>query len=204
MPSITPRITRLCAAAVVLTVTMLTSFPAAAAVVMRIDTENNVFYMEGTDSGNARFEPNPIDPSFSTYDLQFLHTFATQPSASASITNTPQNLFVQGATLPISGGNMNMIRSTFSDAYVFIDLSASSDITTLTGKGSSETVSYASLPAADQALFESMIGQTMSLTTGTGYSPISVQAVPEPSVCITAVAGLAAGGYSLFHLRKRG
>ncbi len=64
-------------------------------------------------------------------------------------------------------------------------------------------MSYASLPSVNQTLFESMIGQTMPLTVGTGYSPISVQAVPEPSICVLSLAGLACGGYSMFRRPKR-
>jgi hypothetical protein len=164
-----------------------------ASLTMRIDTENNFFYMEGSDTGNG------FDFGFGSFDLQFYHRFAIQPSQSASITTTPQNLFVQGTTLPISGGNMNMIRGTPS--YVFIDLSADSDITALTGRGPSEIVSYASLPALDQALFESMIGQTFELTIGSGYSDIAVEAVPEPSTY--ALLALAAAGIGAQLWRRR-
>jgi hypothetical protein len=164
-----------------------------AALIMRIDADNDIFYIEGSDTGNG------VDFGFGSYDLQFKHDFATQPSASANVTPTPQNLFVQGATLPISSGNMNMIRPGSGPGYVFIDLSATNDITALTGKGPLETVSYAGLPTADQTLFEGMIGQTFSLSIGTGYSPMSVQAVPEPTAL-----GLTGGlTLSLLHLARR-
>lgn len=163
---------------------------ASAALIMRIDAANDLFYMEGSDTGAG-------DHSGPTYDVQFYYGFSTQPSATATITNTPQNLFVQGTTLPIFSGGMNMIRGNPNPNYVFMDLSALSDITTLTGKGPTETVSYAGLPPADQALFESMIGQSMSLTIGTGYSPISVQAVPEPAGLALTGAALALAGWTI-------
>lgn len=161
--------------------------PASAALIMRIDSANKFFSIDGSDTGNG------FDFGFGSYDLQFYYGFSTQPSANTTITNTPQNLFVQGATLPIQFGGMNMIRGNPSPSYVFIDLSATSDITTLTGKGPTETVSYAGLPAADQTLFESMIGQTMSLTIGTGYSPLRVEPVPEPTT-VTLLAAVVLGG----------
>lgn len=54
------------------------------ALTMRIDTENNFFYLEGSDFGNAHFTSDPVDPNLSTYDLQFFHALSSEPSASAS------------------------------------------------------------------------------------------------------------------------
>lgn len=159
-----------CATAICFSVATLAISSASAGLVMRIDTENNIFYIEGSDTGNA-------EDFGGEYSLQFLHYFSTGPSASFNITATPEDLFEEAATLPITAGNMNLVLAPPS--YVFIDLVASSDITSLTGKGSSVTVSYAGLPSADQTLFESMIGETMSRTIGSGYSPISVQAAPS-------------------------
>jgi hypothetical protein len=100
-----PRIIRILLSALALVYQVPRSV--SAGLIMRIDTENDFFYMEGSDTGNA-FQS---DPQFEVYSLQFLHEFATQPSASATITSAPQNLFVQATTLPITGGNMNMIRA---------------------------------------------------------------------------------------------
>ncbi|NDC63225.1 MAG: PEP-CTERM sorting domain-containing protein [Planctomycetia bacterium] len=45
------------------------------------------------------------------------------------------------------------------------------------------------------------VGQTATFDASTGY--VSITAVPEPSACAMALAGLAFGGYSLFRRRKR-
>lgn len=82
-------------------------------------------------------------------------------------------------------------------------------ITSLTGKGPSAAVSYAGLPAADIPVFESLIGKSLDLSMGTGYSPISVQAVPEPSPRVMGAVGIACAAWgarraSLARLRRAG
>jgi hypothetical protein len=44
-------------------------------------------------------------------------------------------------------------------------------------------------------------GQSASFNASTGF--ISITAVPEPSTCVMALAGLACGGYSIWRRRKR-
>lgn len=158
--------------------------PLHGALTMKIDVDNDLFYVEGSDSGNG------TDFGFGTYDVQFYYDFATEPSASTTISNSPRNLFNESGTISSSG--MNLIRNNGGLNYVFIDLSSNSDITTLSGKGPSGSISYAHLPTADQTLFESMIGQSMILSIGTGYSAMAVQAVPEPAT-IALLTGTLAG-----------
>lgn len=168
--------------------------PLHGALTMKIDLDNDLFYVEGSDSGNGFADAYG-------YSVQFYYGFATQPSASATISNAPQNLFNESGTISSSG--MNLIRGDNSPNYVFIDLySSSSDITTLSGKGPSGSISYAHLPTADQTLFESMIGQSMSLAIGTGYSAMAVQAVPEPAT-LALVTGTLAGLFCWLRRRRR-
>jgi hypothetical protein len=188
---------------------ILLARPAAAALVMRIDTISDTFFIEGTDTGSAQYYPdNPSDPQLGgTYFLQFIYYFPTAVPQSAVVTSNPQNFFVQATTLSMLG-QMNMITNSGQN-YVFMDLSsASSDITVLTGKGLSAAVSYAGLPAADIPLFESLIGTSLTLSTGTGYSSIavtaaSVSAVPEPPSWVLSAGGFAALGYGVWRRRKR-
>ena len=104
-------------------------------------------------------------------------------------------------------GHMYMVSNSGQD-YVFMDLfSSSGDITTLTGKGPSAAVSYAGLPAADSPLFESLIGETLVRSIGTGFSPISVQAVqtvPEIDPAgMGSVLALIGGGLGLLECRRK-
>ena len=174
---------------------------ASAGLVMRIDTASRTFFIDGSDTGNADyFEPDPGLPG--DYSLQFIHFFSTTVPQFGTITTSAQNLFVQGATLPMTG-HMYMV-SNSGQNYVFMDLfSGGGDITTLTGNGPSAAVSYAGLPAVDIPLFESLIGDTLDRSIGTGYSPISVQAIPEPSTCASLLGGLAVGGFVVFRRRRQ-
>lgn len=183
--------------------------PAAAALVMRIDTVNDTFFIEGSDTGNAQYQLfDPSDPQQGgTYFLQFIYYFPTAVPQSFGVTNTPQNFFAQAPTFSMYG-QMNMI-TNFGQNYVFMDLgSGSSDITALTGQGPSAAVSYAGLPAANIPLFESLIGTSLVLSTGTGYSSISVTgvpvtAVPEPATWVLPAGGFAALGFGVWRRRKR-
>jgi|LauGreDrversion4_2_1035121.scaffolds.fasta_scaffold50002_3 hypothetical protein len=183
--------------------------PAAAALVMRIDTVSDTFFIEGSDTGSAQYQPfDPSDPQQGgTYFLQFIYYFLTAVPQSFGVTNNPQNFFVQATTFSMFG-QMNMI-TNFGQEYVFMDLSSgSSDITALTGQGPSAAVSYAGLPAANIPLFESLIGTSLVLSTGTGYSSISVTgvpvtAVPEPATWVLPAGGFAALGFGVWRRRKR-
>jgi len=195
-------------AAAILGLTLLVR-PADAALVMRIDTVSDTFYIEGSDTGNAQYQLfDPSDPQQGgTYFLQFIYYFPTAVPQSWGVTTNPENFFVEATTFSIFG-QMNMI-TNFGQNYVFMDLSSgSSDITALTGQGPSAAVSYAGLPAANIPLFESLIGTSLVLSTGTGYSSISVTgvpvtAVPEPATWVLPAGGFAALGFGVWRRRKR-
>lgn len=154
---------------------------ASAGLILQMDTTTRTFYMEGSDTGNAEGMSNFPLPD--EYSLQFIHYFSTPVPLSADVTNTVQDLFIEGATLPFSG-HMRMVNGGSNGQYVHMDLFSSTggDITTLTGKGSSAAISYAGLPESDIPLFESLIGSSLTLSAGTGYSPISVQGTSVPEI----------------------
>lgn len=154
--------------------------------VMKIDTDNNTFFIEGTDSGAAE-ESSPF------YAVQFIHYFPPgSVSPSQTITTTTPTLFVEAPSL--SFGGMGIIDST--PDYVFLDLVADGDITTLTGAGAGAAQSYGGLDATNKAAFESLIGQALTQSRGTGYAPIAVQAASQGPAVIT-FASTVDGGYSL-------
>ena len=187
---------------VVALATAAASSTLSAALVLNIDTAAKNFYLTGSDTGNAQVDPGffPGDPV--SYSVQFIHYFATNAlSASGQLAPSTAGLFTEG----VGGfsGSMSAYNNQFGPDYVFMDIfSYAGDITTLTGAGASSAVSYASVPTGDMSGFESMIGSTMGLTVGSGYSWISVQAVPEPSTCALGLAGLACGGYTLARRRR--
>jgi hypothetical protein len=175
---------------------------ASAGLVMRIDTSSKTFFFDGSDTGNGDYYQ--FDSSIpGDYSLQFIHYFSTPVPQSTVITSSPQSFFVEGTGLY---GNMNMI-SNFGQDYVFMDLSSGgSDITTLTGKGPSAAVSYAGLSAGNIPLFESLVGNTLVRSIGTGYGPISVQAVqtvPEVNPAgLGSVFALVTGALGLLARRR--
>jgi hypothetical protein len=173
------------------------SVKAQSGLTMKIDTNNQSFYFQGSDQGSAY----KMDFFFSDdYSLQFIHFFPST-AVYASLTENPGNLFVEGATLSMNG-KMSITRNG-NENYIFLDLYSSiSDITTLTGTGQSASVSYANLTSSNIVLFESLIGGSLTQSMGTGYSPISVQAVPEPSTY--ALLGLGALALIVAYRRRSG
>ena len=172
---------------------------------MTIDTDTKTFFIEGSDTGHANFfQPMPWDPA--DYSLQFIHYFATTVPAFGIITESAANLFTEGTPLSMYG-HMYMV-SNSGQNYVFMDLVSNvGDITTLTGTGPSAALSYAGLAAADIPLFESLIGDQLVLSIGTGYSPISVQAVQAvPEIDLSSMGGVLAfigGGLGLLERRRK-
>ena len=188
--------------------TMVAFRTASAGLVLNIDTTNKNFYCTGSDTGLAhQFNPDPDPDPFGpimnmTSSVQFIHYFATDAlSASGAIAPSITNLFTGAGRGEFN--SLDAVNNGYGSDYVFMQfVSYSSNITTLTGAGSSAALSYAGVPAGIMSGFESLIGDTLVLTEGTGYSSIVVQAVPEPSTYCMALAGLACGGYSMFRRRR--
>ena len=131
---------------------------ASAGLIMRTDTGSKTCFIDGADTGNAGyFEPDPGLPG--DCSLQFIHFLSITVSQFGTITTSAQNLFVQGATLPMNGHTYMVSNS--GQNYVFMDLfPGSGDITTLTCNRPTAAVSCAGLPVVDIPLFESLIGDT--------------------------------------------
>ena len=196
---------RLAPLATVVVLGLLVPRTVSAGLIMRIDTDSKTFFIEGSDAGNADYSrPDPFLPG--DYSLQFIHYFSTTVPQFGIITESAANLFAEGATLPMYG-HMYMV-SNSGQNYVFMDLfSGGGDITSLTGTGPSAALSYAGLAASDIPLFESLIGDALVLSSGTGYSPISVQgvqAVPEiDPTGMGSVLALIGGGLGLLERRRK-
>ena len=154
---------------ITLLVATLGASSAMADLVMKIDTANDTFYFEGSDSGHT-------DDGSGIHEL----SFNTANTYNFSVDEYFGNLDV-------------CFEEAFFRSYIelwtanpagpyFMNFS---EITSLTAEGATGFASYGSLSPADQAVFESMIGDSLSVSEGTGYSDIQIQAVPEP-----ATAGL--------------
>lgn len=85
----------------------------------------------------------------------------------------------------LAGGSIAFMLATSSGAFQ-----------TLTGLGNFE--SYATFTPANQAKFESLVGGSFTLTSGSGFGPLGVVAVPEPSSMLLALAA----GTALIWRRK--
>lgn len=77
----------------------------------------------------------------------------------------------------LNGGSISFILATSTAAFQ-----------TLTGLGN--FTSYSSLTPVNQAKFESLSGRSFNLTGGSGFGPLAVVSVPEPSsMCLAFAAG---------------
>ena len=101
-----------------------------------------------------------------------------------------------GGALSLSFGNSSAFaNNTTFDLFNFTG-TPSNDFTSVTSTGF-----YAGTWTLASGIWSlESGGQTLSFTPGTGDL---VVAVPEPSTCAMALAGLAYGGYSMFRRRKR-
>jgi hypothetical protein len=75
---------------------------------------------------------------------------------------------------------------------------------TITVTGGDEWYFYGDITASGKSFMATLNGQTLFLQkSDQNIEPAgSIQAVPEPSICAMALAGLACGGYSMFRRRR--
>lgn len=115
-----------------------------------------------------------------------------------------QNFFLIGSALSstgfgINGGNSGVVvKGTQVEIQVDVDSIVPG---TLTGTGN--RVSYASFSATNKTNLENIIGQNVSLESGSGWGSMSVQsanaAIPEPAT----LGILALGGIGFFVRRRK-
>lgn len=159
---------------------------ASAAFELRLNTATQEFALFGSDSGT----PGVFGEGEVAWRLLNLGGsgdgavgYDNDIAFSTSV-GTPGNSFL-GYDLRIVSGTVG------SGSIILFTGMSSQDPQTLTGSGVFQSYSAISDAGAITRL-ESTIGQSLSLVTGTGFSSVSVTAVPEPSTyaMLFAVAAL--------------
>jgi hypothetical protein len=169
------------------------AMPAQAALTMNLDTTAKTFSLTGTDTGAAI---SGIHGGFISWEASGVgaesgqHAYSTDLAFSTTL-GTPGNTSNNHDTLLIGFPN-----GSFG---VTLEISQSG-ATTLTGLNNFQ--SYAFLSSTNQAALESLIGTTMPIFQGTGFSGLSVAAVPVPAA--VWLFGSALAGLIGFGRRKAG
>lgn len=102
-------------------------------------------------------------------------------------TGDPENILL--LTPAINGSlSLNFGLSFFPNGFA-LQGGDDNPITMLTGNGT--LLPYQNLTSGQKALLESNIGNSMILDLGTGYSPVSIELIPEPGA-YALLAGLGA------------
>lgn len=158
--------------------------------VLHIDTATEQFSFSGSDSGT----PNVINQIGWILDSGF-------GGAGQLLPPVVSGFDTAGATLE---GTFFQVRSGPPDLVLLLNFDAVGPgpigSVTITGNGSS--FSYAALSAPQKADFESFVGSTVPLFSGTGASSLSVQGpavVPEPG----SIACIGITCLSLVAIRRR-
>ena len=142
---------------------------ASAAIVMKVNTANNTFSFEGTDTGNGQYYG---------YQNHYEVNFKSKSSGTwMGGSPNPVNLELAFPGVP----EPSLI--IYADEGIGLGFSSGengSDITTITAV-STETFDYSTWNESSQTALENAIGDTMTLSTGSGYSSIAIQAIPEPA-----------------------
>jgi len=162
-----------------------------AIITMNINTTDETISFSGSDTGNAL-----DDDMMDEYYLRFW----INPDQGTVTSNEDINL--SGLLNPNEGYLIFKSYYGGTGGANYIDISGSSfsgDMTTLTAVPSA-SASYADWAPDHKTQLESFIGGSMVLLDGTGYSPIQIAAVPEPS----AYAGiLGCIGLTLALMRRK-
>ena len=168
-----------------------------AAPVLEIDPARNVFSLTGSDTGNAIETPVPFQPSV-TFDVAWDNGGATGGGIGffqLGDPNTGDTVDSQFSAESLTIDAAGQILIEFAQFELDFEDSISSP-TTITGLG--VEIDYSGMSPARIAVFEGAIGSSLPVSIGSGWSSISVVAVPEPSALVLAgLAGLVGVGFAL-------
>jgi len=170
----------------------------------RLDTDpasSSLYYTDVTgfsSGGPSIYSLNGLKRS--NYDgtsIQSVPVSGVTPDGELVVSAATNKVFFSSGNLGgiysanLGGGSSALLASTAG--YVFIDYdSVNSQLYWLDSGGI-----HRSAPDGSGAAVV-----VLSDVVGTSYSRLQVVAVPEPSTCAMALAGLACGGYSLFRRRR--
>lgn len=170
-------------------VALLGTSIAQAQFTLTIDTVENTWAFSGTDTGTGDPAGGPPGGSFFQFeglnpalDLFFDQSFGT----SFSVVGLPGA--IASANLGYRPAFPGFSAAASAEFSLSLDVSGTQ---TITADGTE--FSFASQPAADQLELEALIGTTLTLQQGTGFSPISVvaaNAVPEPNALALLIAAM--------------
>ncbi|MFA6173733.1 MAG: PEP-CTERM sorting domain-containing protein [Kiritimatiellales bacterium] len=143
-----------------------------AALVLNIDSVNEEFYFTGSDTGTT-------DAGWFSW------------SSAGWVSGSEPSVNISTA-FALSGGNdVGYADIVFANSGLEISISPLGVIAptalAVTGAGSGTKFSYASLDASLKNMFESQ--SSLPLEDGTGFSAISVQAIPEPATFLLFAMG---------------
>ena len=165
---------------------VLAGMTAQADLVLGIDTTAKTFAFTGSTSGT---------PTHEWILWNTLTDDGTQLANEEYLTLTSYNVTTTDMTsgrirlMDASGEIANEVRLIFSD----------SEYRTITGSGAVQ--SYASLSAIAMPQFEGLIGSSLPMTYGSGFSDIAIEAVPEPATA--GLLGISVGALWLFRRLKK-
>ena len=176
---------------------------AHAQLVIGIDTAAETLTLSGSDSGTL---DGFLVPSQDAYRAQWeAVNLGDSDQPSESIGLTPANVSSSGGGPVITGGLLtSAIAWTRAEGGAMVlnlyfgDAASTPASQTINFFG--PAISYSSLDSVNKANFESLIGSSLTLSRGSGFGDIQVQAIPEPSAS-SLVVGL--GLFGLLTRRRR-
>lgn len=166
------------------------SLPLCASLSLTIDPDTETLWFSGTDSGDS------LDITGGSGLLEIVTwQFGTSSGANEtfSVAGGFSTTFFNAAELTVTDAVPDGIRLALSND----DGPPATSITSITANDN--PISYATLPIAHKNILAGLDGEQMALDQGSGYSPIAISVVPEP----TTFAMLALALVGLYRLAAR-